>query len=119
MKFYGQLNKNKICIGISQLSGEVTDENMIELNNFSQDFLWRKYENGNWSAEKYEPQSTAPLTEFEKLQAENITLKEKVSQLETDKLNTQLTLAEVIEKQELDKLEMQLALAEVIESMGV
>lgn len=65
---YAQLNKNNICIGISQLSGEVSDSNMVRIPNADPDYLWRKYENGQWSEEKYEPQITAPLTEFEEVQ---------------------------------------------------
>lgn len=55
MKFYAQLNENDICIGISQLSGEVIQTNMIEIPSNDSDYLWRKYENGKWSAGKFEP----------------------------------------------------------------
>ena len=65
MIFYAQLNGNGICIGISMLSGEVNQPNMIRIDDFNEDYLWRKYENGQWSTEKYEPQTTAPLTDYE------------------------------------------------------
>jgi len=55
MKFYAQLNENKICIGISQLSGTVDNENLIEIASTDNDFMWRKYENGAWSSENFEP----------------------------------------------------------------
>lgn len=55
MKFYAQLNENNICIGISQLSGEVIQKNLIEITSNDSDYLWKKYENGNWSAGKFEP----------------------------------------------------------------
>ncbi|HBC94312.1 MAG TPA: hypothetical protein DCZ10_15795 [Pelotomaculum sp.] len=67
---YAQLNENNICIGVSQLSGTVEAPNMIQIDTIDTDKIWRKYENGQWSAEKYEPQSTAPLTEFEQLRAD-------------------------------------------------
>lgn len=70
MKFYAQLNENKICVGISQLSGEVIQDNMIEIQSFDNDKIWRKYENDAWSAEKFEPQSTAPISEFEQLKTQ-------------------------------------------------
>ena len=54
MKFYAQLNENKICIGISQLSGTVEDKYLIEIESADNDFMWRKYENGAWSSEKFE-----------------------------------------------------------------
>ena len=74
MKFYAQLNENNICIGLSQLSGEVIQNNMVEIQSFDNDKLWRKYENSTWSAEKFEPQSTAPITEFEALKAQQALL---------------------------------------------
>lgn len=79
MKFYAQLNENNICIGISQLSGEVIQENMIEIPSFDNVHLWKKYENGAWSEGTFEPQSTAPITEFETLKAENVALRNDLS----------------------------------------
>lgn len=76
MNIYAQINENKICTGISQLSGEVLQDNMIEITSFSEDYMWKKYENGVWSSEKYEPNSTAPINDFENLKAENEQLKE-------------------------------------------
>lgn len=70
MNIYAQLNENNICIGISQLSGEVNASNMIRIENFDEDKIRRKYENGAWSTEKYEPLSTAPLDEFQQLRAD-------------------------------------------------
>lgn len=55
MKFYAQLNENNICTGVSQLSGEVSSDSMVEIEVVSDDYLWRKYENGQWSANKFEP----------------------------------------------------------------
>lgn len=65
MFHYAQLNENGICIAVSTLAGEVTADNLIRLDTYDTDKLWRKYENGQWSAGKYEPISTAPIDEFE------------------------------------------------------
>ena len=81
MKFYAQLSENNICIGISQLSGEVIKSDMVEIQSFDNDKLWRKYENGAWSAEKFEPQSTAPISEFEALKAEQQVLSDTVAEI--------------------------------------
>lgn len=72
---YAQLNENNICIGVSRLSGEINDPKMIPIPLPDPDYIWRKCENGQWSTEKYEPQSTAPLTEYEET-------KQRVSDLE-------------------------------------
>jgi hypothetical protein len=68
MYFYAQLNDNNICIGVSQLSGEIIDPKMIAIESVDTDKIWRKYENGTWSTDKYEPTSTAPIDEFTALQ---------------------------------------------------
>ena len=81
MKFYAQLNENNICIGISQLTGEVIQSNMVEIPSFDNDKLWRKYENGAWSSEKFEPQSTAPISEFEALQVRTGLLETAVEEI--------------------------------------
>jgi hypothetical protein len=81
MKFYAQLNENNVCIGISQLSGEVIQDNMIEIPSLDNDKLWRKYENKAWSAEKFEPQSTAPISEFEQLKVEQQVLSDTVAEI--------------------------------------
>lgn len=65
MYCYAQLNEHSICIGVSQLSGVVEADNMIPITIMDTDYLWRKYENGQWSAEKFEPVSTAPIDDFE------------------------------------------------------
>jgi len=75
MFFYAQLNENKICIGVSQLSGAVESPNLVPIDGLDTDKIWRKYENGEWSSEKYEPETTAPVTEFEET-------KQRVSDLE-------------------------------------
>ncbi len=83
MQLYAQLNKHKICIGISQLSGKVIKDNLIEIPTFTDDYIWRKYDNVNntWSIEKFEPESTAPITEFEQLKQEDLNNKEAIAEL--------------------------------------
>ncbi len=58
MVCYAQLNADGICIGISRLSGEVIHPSLVRINNFDEDYLWRKYEDDRWSEEKYEPRIT-------------------------------------------------------------
>lgn len=78
MKFYAILNENKICTGISQLSGEVIQEDMIEIESANMTYMWKKFEIGVWSVGTFEPISTAPIDEFETMknnqETTNITL---------------------------------------------
>ena len=100
MIFYAQLNENKICIGLSMLNNIVENPNMIEIPNMDDGYMWKKYEEGKWSVEKYEPESTAPLTEFETLKQqmgsvifEDAMNKSKISDLEIQNGNLMLEIA--------------------------
>ena len=55
MNYYAQINENNIVIGISQLSEETKNDELIKIESYDEDYLWRKYENGVWSIEKYLP----------------------------------------------------------------
>lgn len=92
VKHYAQINENGICFAVSTLSGEVKADNLIEIEALDQDKLFRKYENGQWSTEKFEPQTTAPLTEFEQLKAQNAELLQRQQ-------DTELMLADIMASQ--------------------
>lgn len=63
MHVYAQIDDRGICIGICQLSGEVDNSFLIPIPEYSNDYLWRKYENGKWSEEKYELVEPEPGTD--------------------------------------------------------
>ncbi|QEK13734.1 hypothetical protein FQB35_15525 (plasmid) [Crassaminicella thermophila] len=46
--YYAQLNEENIVIGISELSGEVSNEKLIRIDNFNENLLGKKYENGEF-----------------------------------------------------------------------
>ena len=45
---YARLDSNNVCIGISQLSGEIQTENMLQIESYDVTILGKKYENGKW-----------------------------------------------------------------------
>lgn len=51
--YYAQLNEDRICVGISELSSEIIDENMIQINKFDITLLNKKYMNGEWIEVEY------------------------------------------------------------------
>ena len=79
MYVYAQLNENGICIGVSQLSGQVQAANMVLIESLDTDKIWRKYDNSQWSVEKFEPQTTAPLTEFEQIKANQFEIQNAIN----------------------------------------
>jgi hypothetical protein len=109
MVHLAELNENSICIGVKTVKYFIDDGRHVEIESPDFDYyLWRKYENDQWSEQKFEPVSTAPIDEFEQL-------KQRATALENENLELKLALAEMAEAQEADKTEVQLALAELAE----
>lgn len=98
MKNLAELNENNICIGVKTVINLIDDGKHVEISDadFSQ-YAYRKFENGLWSEEKYEPVSTAPIDEFTQLKAENVAFKDRLAAAEADNLTTREALAEVYE----------------------
>lgn len=82
---FAMLNENKICICVATYFQPLKNppENLVGIEK-GLDVQWRKYENNQWSIEKFEPVSTAPLTEFEQLKTENESLKQNLQSVNAD-----------------------------------
>lgn len=46
--YYAQIDKNNICIAVSDLSGPITSGNMIQLETYDTGLLGKKYNGGIW-----------------------------------------------------------------------
>ena len=42
--FYAQLNDDNICVGVSDLSGEVINEKLIKIENIDDELIGKKYD---------------------------------------------------------------------------
>ena len=69
MYIYAQLNQDNICVGLSQLSGEVKADNMVLLEDYDISIAGKKYEDEIWVEIPVEPVIAEP-TEQEIIQAE-------------------------------------------------
>ncbi len=56
--FYAVINSKGICETVKMVNGAIDRSDHIEIPDMG-DYMYRKYENGQWSAEKFEPQPTA------------------------------------------------------------
>lgn len=63
MFYYAQINENNICVAVSQLSEIVEKSNMIQINEYDENFIFRKYEDSQWSEEKFVPKHTPTYEE--------------------------------------------------------
>lgn len=60
MVVYAKLNENKVITGLSQLTSKIQKADMVEIPDYSEDYMYRKYENGSFSSEKYLPAEPQP-----------------------------------------------------------
>jgi hypothetical protein len=58
---HAELDTDNVCIGHGNLTNIESAPNLVYLpNGWNEDFLWRKYENGAWSADKFPPAPPVP-----------------------------------------------------------
>lgn len=95
MHIYAQIDDRGICIGICQLSDEVSNPSLVPITEYSDDYLWRKYEEGEWSEEKYE--STPPTPEIDELTQLKLALADLAEAYEQSLTELQLALTEIAE----------------------
>ncbi|MCQ4935044.1 hypothetical protein [Anaerotignum propionicum] len=93
---YAQLNEENICIGISQLSGEVNVPNMILLDSYDISLLGKKYNNDQWEDIEHPEQLLEP-TETERIMQAmtDAELRDMVTQQNQELLAQQITDIEV------------------------
>lgn len=76
--YYAQLDENNICIGVSQLSGEVKSDNLIQIASYDTSILGKKYVDGKWEEVPEEPIQAPEPTEQELLQAELLLAQQEI-----------------------------------------
>ncbi len=70
MFYYAELNSGNVCVGVKMVAGVMDYSNHVAIDSVDGDLVNRKYENGEWSAEKYVPDhSQIELDRMEKLEA--------------------------------------------------
>ena len=91
---YAQLDDNNVCVGISQLSGEIQVENMLQIEHYDTTLLGKKYENGKWVEVPPETMPIQEPTEEEIVQAElllnQLLMQEQLNSI--DDVNAQILL---------------------------
>jgi hypothetical protein len=53
-RIYAQLSESGVCVGISQLSGEVIASNYVLIPSFDKTYLRQVYRDGQWTGERVE-----------------------------------------------------------------
>lgn len=101
MYYYAQINEDGICIGISQLSNIVIDDNLISVSSFDINLIGKKYNNGIWEeVPEPEPEPTKK-TDAEKIMDNQLSIMEAMAdqyeQQQEVNLNTYDVLATIYE----------------------
>lgn len=91
--YYAQLSETGICVGLSDLSGEVTADNMILLESYDTTILGKKYENGVW----VEVSEEEPATEPTETQPSNTEIKNLLLEVKEQNLILMEAFAESVE----------------------
>ena len=95
---YAQLNENSICISVTQLSGEVTADNLIQIETYNMSLLGKKYNNGEWEDIQKEPEPEEP------------TIPEPIPQpTEQDLLNAEILLNQTEQSAKLKQIDEAIA----------
>lgn len=89
LKYFATLNENNICIGTQStpLEQPLNSVEITEQEYQNNAYIYKKYENGVWSTEKFEPTSTAPIDEFEQLKQNNATLSQTLGNVTLENAN--------------------------------
>lgn len=91
---YAQLDENNICTGISQLSGEVQEINMLQIEHYDITLMGKKLEDGKWIKPPEKPKPIPEPTENEIIQAElllnQVLMQEQLNSI--DEVNAQILL---------------------------
>lgn len=61
--YYAQITDDGICCGVSQLSGIVNADNMIELESYDLSVMGMKWTGSAWIEDPNPPEPTEPTTE--------------------------------------------------------
>lgn len=70
MVILAELNENNVCIGVKQTLDMINDGRHVPIDNYDFEYyVYRKYEDGQWSQEKYVPDAAqVELSRMEKLE---------------------------------------------------
>lgn len=93
---YAQINEENICVGVSQLSGEVDSPLLIPIAEFDSSVIGKKYNNGVWEEVEPEPVPEPEPTEQELVQAEILLGQQEIiaKQKEHDEVLAELLLGQ-------------------------
>jgi hypothetical protein len=72
MFYYAQLNENSICISINTSTNIISQPDMISIDSFDEDKLYRKYQDSQWSDEKYPEGFVPTIEEYAQLKAQEL-----------------------------------------------
>ena len=92
--YYAQIDENNICYGVSDLSGQVEDVNMIPLETYNSSVLGKKYVDGTWEEVPQEEPETNPVEH----QPNNAEIKEMLQEIQEQNLILMEALAEMYEQ---------------------
>ena len=90
---YAQIDENNICLGVSDLAGEKSEQNLVRIENLDSYLIGKKYVDGQWlqlaKAEIEEP-ITPELTQLDRIETAINMKNEEISERAIDTYTKQL-----------------------------
>lgn len=87
------LNDDNVCVGLKQTKEKIDDDYHIEIDSMDNDYMWRKYDDGEWSDDKHKPESD---NDTEELTLDD--LKKQADDADIDQSEAILELYEMLKK---------------------
>lgn len=81
MPYFAHINENGVCYAVTEAEDGAEFPNAVAIDRLNTDLIKRKHENGAWSNDKVDPQTTAPLTEFEQLKQQQALMQSALDEL--------------------------------------
>lgn len=90
---YAQIDKNNICLGVSDLAGEKSEPNLIRIENLNPDLIGKKFSDGHWlevPKSEMEETITSEPTQLDRIEQAINMKNEEISEKAIDTYTKQL-----------------------------
>lgn len=98
LNYYARLKEDNVCIEIVSTPKDLKDvKGYVKIPDYNPTLLYRKWENNQWSSERYEPEVDAVIQDrLNSLEEENANLQNGVNNLNSNIQLLEGTIAELM-----------------------
>ena len=101
MNFYASLNSSQICEQIIVTPRKLDGPAYIDIENYNDSLIWRRWDGKQWSNEKYEPSNNEILNQISTLERQVRALENSLKEKSEEESNLKKYL---VESKEIDEV---------------